>query len=194
MVIILNNGSIVNFSNVSMVSKNCVCKSFGKCSCYIHTLTLYSAGFPKTLVVEEADWNIANNVLVQITDAVTSGKPIVDLREMGLTDGNRLAELKQELDRAYEVFEESRPVCGKQIDSFVQSIQEKKEAIVDLFRMPGDKAEKFLESDSEYMQCMVARKKHERRRIQAMHAAEWEDDVLEKEMRDRGYRVRKGGR
>jgi hypothetical protein len=41
---------------------------------------------------------------------------------------------------------------------------------------------------------MVARKKHERRRIQAMHAAECEDDVLEKEMRDRGYRVRKGGR
>ena len=194
MVIILNNGSIVNFSNVSMVSKNCVCKSFGKCSCYIHTLTLYSAGFPKTLVVEEADWNIVNNVLIQITDAVASGKPIVDFREMALSDGDKLTGLKQELVRAYVVLEKSCPVCEKQIDSLVQSIQEKKEAIVKAFRMPGDKAEKFLESDSEYMQCMVARKKHERRRIQAMHAAECEDDVLEKEMRDRGYRVRKGGR
>ncbi|MCI9545358.1 MAG: hypothetical protein HFH60_01515 [Lachnospiraceae bacterium] len=194
MVIILNNGSLVNFSNVSMVSKDCIYKSFGKCSCYIHTLTLYSAGFPKTLVVEEADWNIANNVLIHITDAVASGKPIVDFREMGLTDGNRLTELKRELESAYEELEKSGSACNKQIDSFAQLIQEKKEAIIKAFRMPEDKAEKFLESDSQYMQCMVARKKHEWRQIQPLHAVKCEDDVLEKEMRGCGYKVRKGGK
>lgn len=194
MVIILNNGSIVNFSNVSMISKDCIYESFGKCSCYIHTLMLYSAGFPKTLVVEEADWNIVNNVLIQITDAVASGKPIVDFREMGLSDGDKLTGLKQELDRAYDVLEKSCPVCEKQIDSLVQSIQEKKEAIVKAFRMPGDKAEKFLESDSQYMLDMVAGKKYEGRRVQAMYASKCDDEVLEKEMRGRGYKVRKGGK
>lgn len=60
--------------------------------------------------------------------------------------------------------------------------------------MPEDKAKEFLESDSQYMQFMVARKKHEWQRMQAMYAAKCEDDVLEKEMRERGYKVRKGGK
>lgn len=194
MVVILNDGSLVNFSNVSMVSKNCTYKAFGRCSCYIHTLTLYSAGFPKTLVVEEADWNIVHNVLSQIKDAVASGKSIVDFRKMGLTDGDKLAELEQELDRAYEELERSSFVCDKQIDSLVQNIQEKKEAIVKVFRMPEDKAGKFLDSDSQYMLCIVAKKKREGRKIQAMHVSKCEDDVLEKEMGRRGYKVRKGGK
>lgn len=177
-----------------MVNKDCVYTSFGKFSCYIHTLTLYSAGVPKTIVAEEADWNIVNNVLTQITDAVISGKSIVDFRKMGLSDGNKLTELKQKLDREYEEIERSEPVCDNQIDSLVQLIQEKKEAIVKAFRMPEDKAKEFLESDSQYMQFMVARKKHEWQRMQAMYAAKCEDDVLEKEMRERGYKVRKGGK
>lgn len=194
MVIILNDGSIVNFSNVTMVGKDCVYTSFGKCSCYIHTLTLYSAGVPKIIVAEEADWNIVNNVLTQITDAVISGKSIVDFRKMGLSDGNELTELKQKLDRAYEEFERSCPICDKQIDSFIKNIYEKKEAIVKVFRMPEDKAGKFIESDSQYMLCMVERKKRECRKTQAMNISKYEDDVLEREIRRRNYNVGKGGK
>ena len=194
MIIILNDGTLVNFTNVSMISKDAILKNFGKCSCYINTLTLYSVGGPKSLIAEEADWNITDNVLRGIIDAAALGESIVDFRKMGLTDGDRLAELKQELEKAYEEFEGISLIYSEQIDYIVQKIQEKKEAIVDIFRMSKDKAEKFLKSDSQYMQCMIERKKRGKRQMQDMLAAECEDDVLKREMGRRGYKVKKGGK
>lgn len=194
MTIILNDGSLVNYDHIAMIGKSVSCENFGQCQCDIIKLTLYSDGFPKCIIAEEAERNVINNVLNQITDAVTSGKTIIDLSTMGLTDGDKLSELKREIERAYKELEDCLPSNYKPINSIVESIQEKKEAIAKVFHMSTGSAEKFVKSDKKFIPYKVEQIELERKRMQPVYADKCEDEVLIEELEKRGYKVRRGGK
>lgn len=165
MTIIINNGSLINYENVAFINMEVKSQAFGECQCNIFTLTVYLADSTKILVAEEANRVITDNVLEQVSDAISSGEAIVDLRKMGLTDGDKLSSLKKELVEAYRMLE--RPLLRvDEVESFIQTIQEKKEAIADLFRMPKENAMEFLESDEGFISPKLESVKQFRKNMQ----------------------------